>query len=118
MKHIKNNSKNMKIINLEGRKSIRLIPTKTVEVSDEDYKEATKDNKVVAAWIKDGDLEIVSAPVKKETTSRETLTEELIAELTTSKLSKYTLDEFIEYDEDLKDLTKKEIVDLLKPEED
>lgn len=118
MKHIKNNSKNMKIINLQGRKSIRLIPTQTVEISDEDYKEATTDNKVVAAWLKDGDLEIVSALVKKETASRPALTEELIEELTTSKLGKYTLGEFTEYNEEFKDMEKKDILSLLKPEED
>ena len=55
--YLKNNAARLITISLKG-KTIKLIPSKSIELSAKEYDEV-KNNKVFKAWLKDGDIKEV-----------------------------------------------------------
>jgi len=62
---LKNESQRLIKINLKGKESLKVIPTKSAVITEAQVKEI-KLNKVYSAWLKDGDITITKEPVKED----------------------------------------------------
>ncbi|MEA3330612.1 MAG: Rho termination factor N-terminal domain-containing protein [Campylobacterota bacterium] len=111
---IKNESKRVISFRLKKRR-VKIIPTRTVSITDSEKKEI-ENNKVVLAWFKDKDL--------VEVTEKATLTSELVMYSSTEELSEnYGIRELQAYAkengiEGYSNLDKDALIELLKNSEE